>query len=161
MWAAFLASWLCWSADPAPGSGSGAAPADRAGLPTVRVVIGGPDSRVEPTRALVEDLLGDVQANLDLAVAPEIDPRVVLFPDVVQPAAARVFIDLAEDHAPVLFVIDGEYERVLARRIEVETGLDEAAREQIAQIVRASIEALLAGAVIGVTFEEAVADLRI
>lgn len=78
--------------------------------------------------------------------SPELPP-----PNAVDlPMTARLLIDLREGESVTLYVVDDQRERVFVRRFETPTGLDEVALEQLVLAAASSIEAVLAGRLIGV-----------
>lgn len=110
----------------------------------------------------LEGAIAELLAGLGVTARPRrvevIDPRqVVIPPDAPPPALARVWIAVDPPNA-ILYLADAPWERVLVRRVPI-GDLDVASREQLAQIVHTAIEALLAGASIGLTRAEAQAEL--
>ncbi len=120
----------------------------------------GPDERV----ALVETALGEPLSRLPIQVlmsrATEVDPKTVVDRGASSSDAfVRVWVDLSRPEKVTLYFVDSAWERILVRNVPLERGLDEVEREEIAQIVRSAVEALLAGATIGISREEARAIL--
>lgn len=90
-----------------------------------------------------------------------LDAREVLTPDPeAPPALARVWIEAGEERT-TLYLVDGDWERILVRHVPLEDGLDEVGREQVAHIVYAAVEALIAGARIGLTRDQARQELGV
>ena len=132
-------------------------PAAAAADVTTRVVsitvAGDPAPRA--TEATLRDLfthLTDTRTvALEVSTASEIDPRAITDPPPSPPAAfARVWIDIRAESC-VVSIADGPWERIYQRRMPRPVDSDEVTREQIAQIVVAAIEAMLAGGTIGVS----------
>jgi hypothetical protein len=134
----------------------------RADAPRPRVevaVAAPPDAETELVSVLAE-LLGRLQVELELRRESAIAPASVVTPPPAPTAAlARVFIDATRADVAVLYLVDASWQRVLVRRLPLEHGLDEVAREQLAHIVEAAIQSLAAGGQIGVSRAEASAEL--
>jgi len=127
---------------------------------TVQVALAGPDARVEALRRALEDPLRRLGADLQISRVDAVDPRSVIDPAAPHPdAAVRVWLDLSASERVTLYFVDAAWERVLVRHVALENDLDEVEREEVAFIVRSAVEALLAGAKLGVTREEARAAL--
>jgi hypothetical protein len=110
----------------------------------------------------VERVIEELLAGLDVATrarrVPAVDPREVVTPPAEPvPALARVWLQIDLPDA-MLYLADAPWERVLVRRVPI-GALDEAAREQLAQIVHTAVEALLGGATIGLDRAEARATI--
>jgi hypothetical protein len=110
---------------------------------------------------VLRDLLGTTGLPSKIARVSSIDPRSVIEPPAsFAPGVARVFVEVGGDVARV-YLVDAAWARVLVRRIPLPKGLDEIAREQIGHIVAGAIDALAAGATIGITREEARVELGV
>jgi hypothetical protein len=127
----------------------------------VHVVVVGPAEARASTAALVRELLSEIDARVELEERDELDVREVVWPDSDAPASARVWIDLTDSRGAVVYIADRHWERILVRTVPFSGGIDVAAREEVAQIVRASVEALLAGAQIGLSRRDAAAQLGV
>jgi hypothetical protein len=120
------------------------------------VQIAGPLERV----ALVEQAVREPLSRLPIVVsssrADAVDPKTVIdrSPNAAD-AFVRVWIDLAVENQVTIYFVDSAWEHILVRHITLERNLDDVEREEIAQIVRSSVEALLSGATIGISREEA------
>jgi len=106
-----------------------------------------------PVRAL-EKVIRELLGRLDVTVCAVNTARVeasavVSPPEDPRPALARVWIAPTGRGATV-FVVDADWNRILIRHVPLPDGFEVAAREELAQIVYATIEALLAGAYLGV-----------
>lgn len=110
------------------------------------------------TGTTLESRLGELAHRLDVSLTAKrvsaIDPHEIIFGP-SDGAMARVWIDASREDVAVVYLSDRTGGRVLLRRVDLAGGVDEVAREQIGQIVRASVEALLSGATIGLTRDEA------
>jgi len=117
----------------------------------VRLVVAGEAREAEALELLVRDLLARHGATVDARSADAVDPVVVIErPAHFEPALARVWIDLRPDDHAMVFLVDGAWERVLVRRVPRDPAHGEVCREDIGHILETAIEAMLAGAKIGV-----------
>ena len=76
------------------------------------------------------------------------------------PVTARLLFDLREREGVTLYVADDQRERVFVRRFDTPSGLDEVALEQLVLSASSSVEAVLAGHLIGVPRRDYEASLR-
>jgi hypothetical protein len=119
----------------------------------VEVVTAGPEAK--ELEDVLRELVGYLPVKPHYARVDTVDAREVLTPPPSPaPALARVWIDLSNPQRATVFIVDGPWERVLVRHIPLKSGVDEVAREQIAHVVSAAIDALANGAEIGLTREE-------
>lgn len=133
--------------------------ADSARPPVEVVIAAAPGVEAELTPVIAE-LLGRLQVDLQLRREATIDPSAVVTPPPAPSAAlARVFIDATRSDVAVLYLVDSAWERMLVRRLALERGLDEVAREQLAHVVESAIQSLVGGGHIGVTRAEAASEL--
>ena len=117
----------------------------------MRLVVAGEAREAEALELLVRDLLARHGATVDARSADAVDPAVVIErPAHFEPALARVWIDLRPDDHAMLFLVDGAWERVLVRRVPRDPAHREVCREDIGHILETAVEAMLAGAKIGV-----------
>jgi hypothetical protein len=75
------------------------------------------------------------------------------------PALARIWIDARDDARLSMFLADASGQRLLVRHVPSTSARDVVAREEICQIVESSVEALLGGGAIGVSRDQAAAQL--
>lgn len=132
-------------------------PAAAAELPprVVDLVLAAEPEPAELLEQSVSELLHGIDVQVRSRVVETVDPREVVDPPPSpEPALARVWLEIGEDRATI-YLADAPWERVLVRRVPLEQGLDEVAREQLAQIIHTAVEALLAGARIGLARAEA------
>ena len=109
---------------------------------------------------VLTELIERLGIELSLRTESAIDPLGIVNPSpAAPPALARIFIDATRDDVALVYTVDSKWERVLLRRVPLERGLDEVAREELAHIVESAIEALAAGGQIGITRAEASAAL--
>lgn len=130
-------------------------------LSRVEVSVAATDGEAAALEIVLRDLLSTTGLEITIAHVSSIDPRsVVEPPKTFAPGVARVFVDVDGKVARV-YLVDAAWARVLLRRIPLPKGLDEIAREQIGHIVASSIDALAAGATIGITRDEARTELGV
>ncbi|MBK7582979.1 MAG: hypothetical protein IPI67_22635 [Myxococcales bacterium] len=126
----------------------------------VELVLGGPSERVQPVEVSLSELLGRLPVAVRITRSSAIEPRSVVEPGGEAGAAAiRVWVDLSGSSLATLYFTDAAWERILIRRVALTRELDEVEREEIAQIVRSAVEALLGGAKIGISRDAARAEL--
>jgi hypothetical protein len=103
----------------------------------------------------LRELLTRLQVTVHFANAGSVDEHHILSPHPDEPpAVARVWIDLrAADHV-TLYLAGMKEDRVLVRRVPLVDHIDEVAKEEIAHIVEATVDALLWGGRIGVATDE-------
>jgi hypothetical protein len=120
------------------------------------VEIAGPLERVVPVEQAVQEPLSRLPIQVSSTRAAAVDPKTVIDRGARSADAfVRVWIDLVNPNQVTIYFVDSAWERILVRHFPVERGLDDVEREEIAQIIRSSVEALLSGATIGITREEA------
>jgi hypothetical protein len=121
----------------------------------VKVVVAGSDrSFAAITKSLTESL-SFIAVTAQFERTASVDPRGVSAPRPPQPSLfAHLWIDAAADHDVTLYVTDSATERVFVRRMGLDHGLDQVAVEGLAFVVQNSLEALLAGKVIGMSRDD-------
>jgi hypothetical protein len=134
------------------GRGSMARAAER----KVEIVIAGSPSDA----ALLEDTMRAGLAHAGVATqtvrVDRLDVHEVVTPaSNARPVAVRVWFDLQTPGQAVIYMADESWERVLVRRMALPDGLDEVGREALTFVLKSSVEAMLSGAQIGVSREEA------
>jgi len=116
-----------------------------------------PGARLEQR---LREFLEALPARIAIATSPGFSAIDVL-DDPVGDAFAKVWIDAtARDHARIYIVDDGA-DRILIRKVQTPSGLDEVAIEEVAYIVESSVDALLRGGTLGVTRAVAAAELGV
>jgi hypothetical protein len=122
--------------------------------------LAGPAARVESMVQALGGPLGRLPIEVRIGYETAIDPRTVIDGASNHGAAfVRVWIDLGAEERVTLYFVDAAWERILIRHVALEKDFDEVEREEVAQIVRSAVEALMGGAKLGVTREQARADL--
>ena len=121
----------------------------------VNVVVAGSDrSFAAITKSLAESL-SFIGVTAQFERAASVDPRSVSKPLPPQPSLlANLWIDAAADRDVILYITDAASERVFVRRLGLEHGLDKVAVEGLAFVAQSSLEALLAGKLIGMTRDD-------
>lgn len=128
----------------------------------VEIVAAGEAGPVTLLEARSQALLRDYPIRLEWSVRTDFRPRDV-FAAGERPALARIWLDLRQETQAVLYVVDDAHDRFLVRVVPLDAGYDEVACESVGTIVQSSVEALLAGATVGVTrqaAEEQVSELE-
>jgi hypothetical protein len=121
----------------------------------VKVVVAGSDhSYAAITKSLTESL-SFIAVTAQFEQAASVDPRSV---SEIRPPGQSLFaylwIDAAADLDVTLYITDAATERVFVRRIGLDHGLDTVAVEGLAFVAQSSLEALLAGKIIGITRDD-------
>lgn len=121
----------------------------------VKVVVAGSDrSFTAITKSLTESL-SFIGVTPQFERAASVDPRSVSELRPPQPSLfARLWIDATADREVTLYITDAATERVFVRHINLDHGLDTVAVETLALVAQSSLEALLAGKLIGVTRDD-------
>ena len=105
--------------------------------------------------AALGELLGRLQVSVHFARLGSIDTRQIMSDhDGETPAVARVWIDLREPSRVTLYLAGNKADRLLVRHVPLVDRIDEVAREEIAHIVEATVDALLIGGRLGVVTDE-------
>lgn len=104
-------------------------------------------------------MLGELLARLEVSVrfmrVPNVDTRQILVERANESAAvARAWIDLRDSSRVTLFLSGAHRDRLLIRQVPLVNRVDEIARQEIAHIVEATVDALLVGGRIGVATDE-------
>jgi hypothetical protein len=138
-------------------SSSRAAPPSSAGArPVVELVVAAPGNEAAELAQVATELLGRLSVEVRLRRVVAIDVGDIARPvDAPTPYRARAFVDLKRPAHAVLWFVDSARDRVLIRDLERSPGREEITREELAHILEASTEGLLAGESIGVPRAEA------
>lgn len=141
---------------PAPPDGRVAPrPASIAERFEVQVAMAGPPADVQGVQLVLEAALASLDGSISFAEVAEVSAADVLTPSVATGSdTVRVWIDIGPARVTV-YLVDRWWERILVRHVPLPGGVDEVAREQIALIVSASLEAMRRGARIGISRAEA------
>lgn len=115
-----------------------------------------PTDDVQGLELVLGELLARLQVSVRFLRVPTIDTRQILVEHAGDPpAVARAWIDLRDPSRVTLFLSGAHQDRLLIRQVPlVSSRIDEVAREEIAHIVEATVDALLIGGRIGVITEE-------
>ncbi|HJL16712.1 MAG TPA: hypothetical protein RMH99_13700 [Sandaracinaceae bacterium LLY-WYZ-13_1] len=129
--------------------------------PRVEVTTAGDDTVRRELEAVLADLLATVPVDARFARSEAVSADRLLRPDPnAAEALARVWVDLRGPDRATVYLVDGPWERALVRHVPLgPSGVDEVVREQVGRIVGTAVEAMVAGARLGVTRDEARARL--
>jgi hypothetical protein len=107
--------------------------------------------------AVLTELLARLQVSVRFSVVPTVDPRQIMSERSDDPpSVARVWIDMHDPNRVTLYLTGDRADRMLVRHVPLVTRVDEVAREEIAHIVEATVDALLVGGRIGVATDEVI-----
>jgi hypothetical protein len=120
----------------------------------VEVTATGHSDALDALESRTRALLRDDPVVVEWIVSDAIRPRDV-FESSRDPALAHIWLDASDAARAVLYVVDPAHERFLVRVVPLENGYDEIAWESVGTIIESSVEALLAGATVGVSREKA------
>jgi hypothetical protein len=135
--------------------------AQTTGREAVEVVIAADDASAPAMRAVVVELIGRLRLPVTVALAPGVNAAEVITPRAAaEPRVARAWIDLSKPERATLYLVDSDWERILIRHVRNLPGHEELAREAVGHILETAVDALAHGARIGVTREEARAEIE-
>lgn len=138
-------------------AGAAEPPASRPLVDVVVIASAGDQAALD---GVIRELFARLPVDLDVRRSSTLDVQAVLTPtEGAAPRLARIWIDGRSGARATLFLADAKWERILVRHIPLPSGLDEVAREEVAQIAETSVGALLGGGTVGVTPKEARAEL--
>jgi hypothetical protein len=104
---------------------------------------------------VLSELLARLQVSVRFSTIASVDARQILNERSEDPpSVARVWIDMREPGKVTLYLTGDRADRLLVRHVPLVTRIDEVAREEIAHIVEATVDALLVGGRIGVVTDE-------
>jgi hypothetical protein len=116
-----------------------------------------PNENWPALEAVLAELLARLQVSVRFSVVPTVDPRQIMSePSEDPPSVARVWIDMHDPKRVTLYLTGDRADRMLVRHVPLVTRVDEVAREEIAHIVEATVDALLVGGRIGVATDEVI-----
>jgi len=119
-------------------------------------VVAGAPSDAASLEAAIAAPLNRLHADVHVSRVEHLDPRDVVTPTTAPTSASvRVWFDVENQKAATIYMADESWERVLVRRVPLEHGLDEVGREALAFLTGSSVDAMLSGAQIGFSREEA------
>jgi hypothetical protein len=121
----------------------------------VKVVIAGSDSSFAAIAKSLTESLGFIAVTPQFERTAAVDPRRI---SEKHPPAESLFaylwIDAVPAHEVTLYITDAPAEHVFVRRMNLDHGLDTVAIEALAFVAQSSLEALLAGKIIGMTRDD-------
>jgi hypothetical protein len=121
----------------------------------VKVVVAGNDSSFAAIAKSLAESLSFIAVTPQFERVASVDPRSVSETHPPVPSLfAYLWIDAASAREVTLYITDAATERVFVRRINLDHGLDTVAVEGLAFVAQSSLEALLAGKLIGVTRDD-------
>jgi hypothetical protein len=121
----------------------------------VRVVVAGDDRSFGVIAKSLTESLSFIGVTPQFDRVASVDPRRVAENHPLgQTLLARLWIDAATDREVTLYITDADTLRVFVRRITLDLGLDTVAVEGLAFVAQSSLEALLAGKLIGMTRDD-------
>ena len=121
----------------------------------VKVVIAGSDSSFGAIAKSLTESLGFIAVTPQFERAAAVDPhRVSEKHPPVDSLFAYLWIDAVPAHEVTLYITDAPAEHVFVRRMNLDHGLDTVAIEALAFVAQSSLEALLAGKIIGMTRDD-------
>src|SRR3954468_18219454 len=128
-------------------SSSRAAPSSNTGgRPVVELVVAAPGNEAAELAQVATELLGRLSVEVRFRRVAAIDVADIARPvQAPTPYRARAFVDLKRPAHAVLWFVDSARDRVLIRDLESSPGREEITREELAHILEASTEGLLAG----------------
>jgi hypothetical protein len=119
----------------------------------VKLVSASDDGGLE---ASLGELLGRLQVSVHFSRLATVDTHQIMADHEGEPAAvARVWVDLRDPTRVTLYLAGNKPDRLLVRHVPLIDHIDEVAREEIAHIVEATVDALLVGGRLGVVTDEA------
>lgn len=127
----------------------------------VQITVAGPQAVTHETEALLRELLEPRVITLEVIRVGSISLRQAWSQRAsAEGVLAQAWIDLTGSERCVLMILDPAGERALLREIDLIQGVDVVAREEVGQIVSASIEAVIAGSEFGVAEAEVAEIIR-
>ena len=122
----------------------------------IEIVVAGAPSDAASLEEAIAAPLNRLHADVHYLASPHLDPRDVITPTTAPASASvRIWFDIEIRRLPTIYMADESWERVLVRRVPLEHGLDEVGREALAFLTGSSVDAMLSGAQIGFSREEA------
>jgi hypothetical protein len=106
---------------------------------------------------VLSELLARLQVSVRFSTVASVDARQIMSEKSDDPpSVARVWIDMRDSGKVTLYLTGDRADRLLVRHVPLVARIDEVAREEIAHIVEATVDALLVGGRIGVVTDEVV-----
>jgi hypothetical protein len=130
-------------------------------LRSVEVVIAGSVSDAAALESSLREPIAKLGVTQHTMRVDHIELSEIVAPSTAPPTRAitHVWVDILTPGMTTLYMADEDWERVLVRRVALPHGLDEVGREALAYIVKNAVEAMLGGAKIGISRDEAKAIL--
>src|SRR5204863_4530285 len=123
----------------------------------VEIKLVAPSESWPALETVLSELLARLQVSVRFATIASVDARQIMSERSDDPpSVARVWIDMHEPNRVTLYLTGDRADRMLVRHVPLVTRVDEVAREEIAHIVEATVDALLVGGRIGVATDEVI-----
>jgi hypothetical protein len=120
-----------------------------------KVVVASSDQAFTAIAKSLTESLSFIAVAAQFERVESVDPRSVAENQpLAQPLLARLWIDAATDREVTLYITDTATSRVFVRRMTLDQGLDNVAVEALAFVAQSSLEALLAGKLIGMSRDD-------
>lgn len=152
--AALACAVVAAGADGAAPAGTVAPPGGAGAAPLVEVVAAGGGTQAAALREVVTELLGRLPVRLAWSEETSVTPTRILARsrafDSAPPTLARVWIDLSEVDRAKIYIADARHDRFVARTVPLAPSRAEVGRETLAHVLESTVDALLAGRVVGV-----------
>jgi len=152
--AAIACAVVAAGANVAPPARTVAPPGGAGAAPLVEVVAAGGGTQAAALREVVTELLGRLPVRLAWSEETSVTPTQILARsrafDGVPPTLARVWIDLSEVDRAKIYIADARRDRFVARTVPLAPSRAEVGRETLAHVLESTVDALLAGRVVGV-----------
>jgi hypothetical protein len=121
----------------------------------VKVLVAGSDQAFAAIAKSLTESLSFIAVAPQFELVASVDPRSVAENQpLAQHLLARLWIDAATDREVTLYITDTATLRVFVRRMTLDQGLDTVAVEGLAFVAQSSLEALLAGKLIGMSRDD-------
>jgi hypothetical protein len=118
------------------------------------VTIAGSQQEAQNFEGVLFELLARLGVTATYTQSTDVEINTAITSRSEAPASiARVWIDLRRPGSATVYIAEQAGDRVLVRRVPRQARSDEVAREEVAHIVEATVEALLSGGRIGVSAE--------
>jgi hypothetical protein len=123
----------------------------------VEIKMVAPNESWPALQTVLSELLARLQVSVRFANVANVDARQIMGERSDDPpSVARVWIDMRDAGRVTLYLTGDRADRLLVRHVPLVARVDEVAREEIAHIVEATVDALLVGGRIGVVTDEVV-----
>ncbi len=123
----------------------------------VEIKMVAPNESWPALQTVLSELLARLQVSVRFVNVATVDARQIMSERSDDPpSVARVWIDMRDAGRVTVYLTGDRADRLLVRHVPLVARVDEVAREEIAHIVEATVDALLVGGRIGVVTDEVV-----